>query len=139
MRYIDLVNAFKKAARAGETTSPEFSRRVEELGSFYSEGRGHRRRKSVRGVDYVSRHGEVVDALRDWRVRKPSARGETPTKTVLFDFGMKVGSDLVELYEVKSSASRFDVYCAIGQLMVHGIYKDCASPDFSPIESASGL
>lgn len=46
-------------------------------------------------------------------------------KNVLIDMGVAVGRDLVEVFEVKTSTGRSDVYGAIGQLMVHGTAADC--------------
>ncbi len=71
-------------------------------------------------VEYLSRHGEVVDALRIWRerhgVEKPNI-----VKNAYVDMGvMDARGLLTELYEVKTSAARSDVYTGIGQLMVHG-------------------
>lgn len=46
-------------------------------------------------------------------------------KNVLIDLGVKKGATLTEVYEVKTSASRGDVYTAIGQLTVHSAGHDC--------------
>ena len=46
-------------------------------------------------------------------------------KNVLIDLGVAVGRRLVEVFEVKTTTARPDVYSAIGQLMVHGTVDDC--------------
>jgi hypothetical protein len=46
-------------------------------------------------------------------------------KNVLIDLGVASGKNLNEIYEVKTSAFRSDVYSAIGQLLVHGSKEDC--------------
>jgi hypothetical protein len=43
----------------------------------------------------------------------------------MIDMGVAVGRDLVEVFEVKTSTGRSDVYGALGQLMVHGTSTDC--------------
>ena len=73
----------------------------------------------------VSRHGDVVDALNTWRNAQSLAKGARSVKNVLFDLGISVGSDLIEVYEVKTSASRSLLYSAIGQLLVHGTADGC--------------
>jgi hypothetical protein len=51
--------------------------------------------------------------------------GEKLTKSVLIDLGVKNGANLTEVYEVKTSTARSDVYTAIGQLTVHSAGKGC--------------
>jgi hypothetical protein len=46
-------------------------------------------------------------------------------KNVLIDLGVKQAGALAELYEVKTSSSRGDVYTAIGQLLVHASGPKC--------------
>lgn len=94
----------------------------EQFRSFYQEPRGWRVSEGPGVVAYLSRHGAVVDALRIWRARRGL---ESPkrriVKNVYIDMGVMDARDsLTELYEVKTSAARSDVYTGIGQLMVHG-------------------
>jgi hypothetical protein len=125
VRYIDTIVRFKQAVRAGETDSREFQRKQKALADFYSEPRGRRKGKRPGEFDYLSRHGDIVDALYDWLNSRPIPKGGRLVKNALIDLGVAVGRELVEVYEIKTTAARSDVYSAIGQLMVHGNATDC--------------
>ena len=73
----------------------------------------------------MSRHGEIVDALNAWRSSQSFPNAARIVKNALIDLGVAVGRDLIEVYEVKTRAARSDIYCAIGQLMVHGTANTC--------------
>lgn len=125
VRYVDIIARFKLAVRAGDMETPEFQSKKKELDDFYSEARGRRKGRRSAQIDYLSRHGDVVDALNSWRISNPLPKRGRVVKNVLIDMGVAVGSDLVEVFEVKTSTARSDVYGAIGQLMVHGTAADC--------------
>ncbi|MFW6854901.1 hypothetical protein ACODYM_26775 [Burkholderia gladioli] len=125
IRYIDTIARFKQAVRDGDIDSPEFQRKQRELEDFYAEARGRRKGRRSSKIDYVSRHGEVVDALYEWRTSSPMPKRARLVKNVLIDLGVAVGRRLVEVFEVKTTTARPDVYSAIGQLMVHGTVDDC--------------
>ena len=67
----------------------------------------------------------MVDALHAWRNSVGMSAGARLVKNVLIDLGVSVGGNLAEVYEVKTSAVRSDVYTAIGQLLVHGSDAGC--------------
>ena len=122
-RYVDAIEAFKQAVADGEidTDDPGFRRRMQEFDDFYREPRGRRTGYRPGGIDYLSRHGEVVDALHEWRKAQRLTRHQRIVKNVFIDMGVEdEAENLVELYEVKTSSERSDIYAAIGQLMVHG-------------------
>ncbi|MGH7381119.1 MAG: hypothetical protein ACREKR_02685 [Candidatus Methylomirabilales bacterium] len=125
VRYIDTIARFKQAVRAGETDSREFQRKQKLFDDFYPESRGRRKGKRSGEIDYLSRHGDIVDALYTWRRSRAVQKGCRLVKNALIDLGVAVGRELVEVYEVKSATARSDVYSAIGQLMVHGNAPDC--------------
>lgn len=125
VRYVEIIARFKQAVRAGDMDIPEFQHKKKELDDFYSEARGRRMGRRSGRIDYLSRHGDVVDALNSWRISSPLPKGGRVVKNVLIDMGIAVGSDLVEVFEVKTSTARSDVYGAIGQLMVHGAAANC--------------
>ena len=122
-RYVDSITVFRRAVAAGEVDvdDPEFQQRMQDFDDFYSEPRGRRTGYRPGRIDYLSSHGEVVDALHDWRKHQAVDRGSRIVKNVFIDMGVaNPRGRLTEIYEVKTSTSRSDVYSAIGQLMVHG-------------------
>ena len=125
VRYVDIIASFKQAVRSGDMASPEFQRKKKELDDFFSESRGRRKGQRSEKIDYLSRHGEVVDALYSWRRSSALPKNGRLVKNILIDMGVEVGLDLVEVFEVKTSTARADVYAAIGQLMVHGTSDEC--------------
>lgn len=120
--YIDKVAEFKRAVREGDLTSPEFKCKLK---VFKAESHGWRKGLRSGEIDYLSRHGEVVDALYSWRLSSTLPENGRLVNNVLIDMGVVVGSELVEVFEVKTSAARYDIYTAIGQLMVHGTLNRC--------------
>jgi hypothetical protein len=124
-RYIDQIAKFKIAVRAGELELPEFKQKQKDFEDFYAEARGRRRGKRASKIDYLSRHGEAVDALYEWRRQIGLAPDQRLVKNVLIDLGCARGAALAEVFEVKTSATRSDLYAGIGQLLVHGSRKGC--------------
>jgi len=124
--YVQGVVEFKRAARDGVVSTPEAKERERQLRDYYREASGRRKGKRVAAIiDYVSRHGEVVEALSRWRNALGLARGEKLVKNVLIDLGVNRKGALAEVYEVKTSVARGDVYTAIGQLVVHAPSDHC--------------
>ncbi|MGZ3732447.1 MAG: hypothetical protein ACXU9U_01730 [Parachlamydiaceae bacterium] len=125
VRYIETIASFKQAVRADDLASPEFQHKKKELDDFFAESRGRRKGQRSGEIDYLSRHGEVVDALYIWRSSSELPKSGRLVKNLLIDMGVAVDSELVEVFEVKTSSVRSDVYTAIGQLMVHGTSDQC--------------
>jgi len=125
IRYVNTVANFKRAVRAGELNSRSFQRKEKDLNDFRSESSGRRTGRRSPEIDYLSRHGEVVDALYSWRTSSKMPDRSRIVKNVLIDLGVESRGELVEVFEVKTSSSRSDIYRAIGQLMVHGTAIKC--------------
>lgn len=125
IRYIDTIARFKQNVRKGYIASPDFQRKVKELNDFFAESRGRRKGQRSREFDYLSRHGEVIDALFSWRKSGALPPNGRLVKNILIDMGIAIGNELVEVFEVKTNTSRSDIYAAIGQLMVHGKSDEC--------------
>lgn len=118
--YIDEVHRFKQAVRDGsvQSSKPDSDGRLP--GDYYPESSGRRkgRRRSTL-IDYVSRHGMIVDSLKNWRSLRPIQRGARFTKDILIDLSISTNRKILELYEVKTGSDRQSIYSAIGQLLVH--------------------
>lgn len=123
--YIKTIVDFKETVRAGTVNTPEFRQKLQKLEDYYAESRGPRKGKRASTIDYLSRHGEVVDALYVWRKSQQLPVNGRFVKNILIDLGVEVNNQLAEIYEVKTSASRSDIYTALGQLFVHGINDNC--------------
>lgn len=123
-RYVLSVSKFKAAVRDGSLNSPEFKKKKKDFADYYKESSGRRRGKRSAKIDYVSRHGDVVDTL--YRRRKTSLKKEERlVKNAWIDLGVELNDELSEVYEVKTSADRSSIYAAIGQLLVHGQKSSC--------------
>lgn len=123
LRYIDTVARFKQAVKDGEVDTPAFQKTLKDYGEYYKEWWGKVKARRSRRVDYISRHGEVVEALRQWRETQGLPKGRSFRKNQLIDLGVGRGNTLDEVYEVKTSSERSSVYGGIGQLMVHGQHR----------------
>jgi hypothetical protein len=103
IRYVDTMARFKQAVRDGETDTPEFKIKQKEIEDFFSEPSGRRKGKRSGHFDYLSRHGDVVDALYLWQKSKSRDREARLVKNVLIDLGVAKKSELIEVYEVKTT------------------------------------
>ncbi len=135
--YIQAIIEFKAAVRNGDTKTGKALRKERRLREYFDEFFGRKKGKAVaREIDYVSRHGEVVKALHHWRKRKGLVAGQRVVKTALLDLGISQGTELIEAYEVKTSAARGDIYTGIGQLTVHAKSRNCSRTLVIPADDA---
>jgi hypothetical protein len=125
IRYIDLVRQFKIAVRNGDILTPRFRRQQREFKDYFAEGRGRRKGRRRSEIDYISRHGEIVDALYAWRSSRPLPNRSRIVKDILIDLGVASGRKLIEIFEVKPKTDRSSIYSAVGQLFVHGRDQAC--------------
>lgn len=125
INYIETVAHFKQAVKNRELETPDFQSKLQKFRDYYPEPRGRRSGRRARDFDYISRHGEVVDALVRWRTALGLPRKSSVVKNVLVDLGITVDEKLRELFEVKTSTSRSNIYSAIGQLLVHSAQNNC--------------
>ncbi|MCS4281711.1 hypothetical protein [Stenotrophomonas rhizophila] len=117
--YVRAAADYKAAARAGKLKSARFKKQVSRWRDYFIEAGGSRKFFVGGMVEYNSRHWEVVHALKLWRDKKGFTKGQTVVKDRFVDLAVAKGETLIEAYEVKTSCDRTDIYCAIGQLMVH--------------------
>lgn len=125
MSYVDEVAAFKAFVSEGGVESPQFRDRVLAYADYFDEASGRRRGTRSSKIDYVSRHGDIVRAVREWRNQSLGANDGRIVKSVLLDLGVERSGKLLEAYEIKTSVSRQNLYTAIGQLLVHGGGDEC--------------
>ncbi|QTD47468.1 hypothetical protein J1M35_18265 [Ottowia testudinis] len=124
-RYLEKIAEFKEWVRTGAAGTPSFERKQQKFLAYYKEARGRRKGRRSAKIDYVSRHGDVVDRLNAWRSGHPVPKGQAIVKNALIDLGVGTENALSEIFEVKTSCCRGDLYTAIGQLMVHGSSSSC--------------
>ncbi|MCA6105296.1 hypothetical protein [Bradyrhizobium australafricanum] len=128
-RFVQLAIDFKEAAARGETTTPRALAAQRRFGTYFDEFSGKKRRRRLEEIEYISRHGDIVRAVHDWRERKLRSN-KTIFKDGYVDLGVHAGGVLREIYEVKSSCERQSLYTAIGQIVVHD---DTQSSDCRPL------
>lgn len=117
-RFVQMAIDFKEAAARGETTTPQALAAQRRFGKYFDEFSGKKRRHRLEEIEYISRHGDIVRAVHDWR-ESSLRRNEKIVKNGNVDLGVQAGGVLREIYEVKSSCERQALYTAIGQVVVH--------------------
>jgi hypothetical protein len=118
--FVAQVSAFKAAVRAGKVASGVASEIVRTetestYADYYREFSGRKCGMRPERFEYVTRHGDVVDALANWRSAH-AAPAERLVKDPRIDLAVTVHD---VLYEVRTDIDRQTLYGAIGQLVVH--------------------
>jgi hypothetical protein len=116
-RFVQKAIDFKQAVKEGKTASPQARREQRSFEDYYDEFTGKKRRRRVAEIEYISRHGDIVRALRDWRQRIAKSN-EKVVKNAYVDLGIQTRGVLTEIYEVKTNCDRQTLYSAIGQVVV---------------------
>jgi hypothetical protein len=116
--FVSRAQRFKDAAVRGDFETPEFERKIEEYDRYTQEFSG--RKQGYRGgpFEYITCHGDIVQALYDERSAQ-RAKGEEVFNSQLMDLFVKKNGVVSEVYEVKTGCGRQLLYTAIGQLVTH--------------------
>jgi len=85
-RFVERTIEFKAAVKRGETNTPEARAAQRRFGDYFDEFSGKKRRRRVKEIEYISRHGDIVRALRKWRQRTLGA-DEKLVKDAYVDLG----------------------------------------------------
>ncbi len=116
--FVSKVSKFKELVAAGDLDTPDFRRQVEEFERYSPEFSGRKKGDKGRVSDYISYHGDIVDAL--YKKRHINKReDETIINSSLIDLCVKRRGQIIEVYEVKTNAERQTLYTACGQLIIH--------------------
>lgn len=116
--FVRQVRSFKDAVDAGDLDDPAFKKRASEWDEYRREFSGRKTGTINVDLDYVSFHGDVVDALKVW-VEGRLDKGARATNSPLIDLLVHRNGRLTDIYEVKTNCARQVLYTAIGQLVVH--------------------
>jgi hypothetical protein len=87
--------------------------------AYLQEFSGKKRGNRAQEFEYMSWHGEIVDAIYAWRKAR-ALPNEVVANDVFRDLYVRRGARIRELYEVKTSVDRQSIYTGLGQLSVHG-------------------
>lgn len=105
---------------SGEAESPRAREAQRTYDDYYKEFAGQKKRRQFEQTEYLSRHGDIVHALHEWR--NGTARSdERLVKNAYIDLGVERSGVLTEVYEVKTGSDRQALHAAIGQLLVHSL------------------
>jgi len=117
--FTQKVLDFKQAVKSGEfSDDPISAKNHASYDDYFQEFSGKKRGQRAKEFEYISRHGDIVHALCEWR-KSQKHTSERIVKNAYIDLGVSVSEKLTELYEVKTNADRQTLYTAIGQILVH--------------------
>lgn len=122
-RFVKKVADFKEVA-SSYVHSEDYKQTDSDNKLYNREHAGRKKGKRSAVIDYKSRHGDIVHALREYRLKQKKP-GEVVPNTKLIDLYVLRNKIMTEIYEVKTDTSRQTLYTAIGQLLVHsGIHQN---------------
>lgn len=116
--FVQKAASYKIAVGNGDTGDRGYQVLENEWRDYLSEFSGRKTGRVDVNLDYVSYHGDVVDALKLW-VESDLDTGFVVTNSRTIDLLVHEGKNLLSVYEVKTSTARQALYTAIGQLIVH--------------------
>ncbi|MBL7238876.1 hypothetical protein [Komagataeibacter rhaeticus] len=117
-KFVRTVQNFKDQATDGSLDDPEFREKVEAFEKYSREFSGTKKGMRDSAFEYVTYHGDIVQALYNDRARRLVC-GESILSSTLIDLFVKKDGALTEVYEVKTGVGRQMLYTAIGQLVTH--------------------
>lgn len=119
--FVHSVIDFKAAVTAGEHAAIAEAEVGFSYKDYFKEFSGRKKGVRKNEVEYITRHGDIVHVLSSWVLKSREEFGLKIIKNAYIDLGVQdEEGSLIELYEVKTNASRQTLYTAIGQLLVHG-------------------
>ena len=116
--FVSRVRIFKDKNAAGTLDTPDFKRRIDEFDSYSKEFSGKKKGRRGGEFEYVTYHGDIVQAICDERTAC-AARDEEIFNSSLIDLFVKKAGVVSEVYEVKTGVGRQVLYTAIGQIVTH--------------------
>nr|WP_294810172.1 hypothetical protein [uncultured Sphingomonas sp.] len=117
-RFVQSVRRFKDAVAGGLLETAGFKQELSEFESYKREFSGRKIGRRGAKIDYLSYHGDVVEALCLERTAR-ALPGEGVFNTKLIDLYVRRAGAITEVFEVKSQCERQSIYTAIGQLLTH--------------------
>lgn len=118
--FVQSVIDFKAAATAAEPAVIAEAVEGFSYKDYFKEFSGRKKGIRRKEFEYITRHGDIVHALSSWVLKSRENSGLKVIKNAYIDLGVLDDKGrLIELYEVKTNASRQTLYTAIGQLLVH--------------------
>ncbi|MHC8508068.1 MAG: hypothetical protein ACYYKD_01520 [Rhodospirillales bacterium] len=117
-RFIESVAKFKEDVKGGRLSGVQ-KKKVEKFERYSKEFSGEVKRRAIRETEYKSRHGDIVDALRELRKKFVTGNDEAIGNHNFTDLRVLKNRRLTEVYEVKTGCSRGELCKAIGQVIVN--------------------
>jgi hypothetical protein len=118
--FVQSVIDFKAAVTAAEPAAIAEAEDGFSYKDYFKEFSGRKKGVRKKEFEYITRHGDIVHSLSSWVLKSREDFGLKVIKNAYIDLGVQdEEGSLIELYEVKTNASRQTLYTAIGQLLVH--------------------
>ncbi len=120
-KFTQQVKRFKDAVQGdGEVLLSNLEERAAEIEGYRKESSGQRTGKVDVDLDYISYHGDIVEALKV-KCETFQSNGQQIVNNVLIDLCAVSQGIVTTVFEIKTSLNRQALYTAIGQLFTHSV------------------